>query len=223
MVSSGFFSVVVIDSVAALAPRSELEGNMGELQIGLQARLMSQAIRKLTAHISKSNTLVIFINQIRMKIGVLFGNPETTSGGLALRYASSVRLDTRKITALKNGENIIGSTIRVKVTKNKVAPPYKQAEFDIFFDRGFSKSGEILELGVSQDIIEKMGNTYQYKETQESTPIKLGVGREKARQFLDSNPDVAQKIESHIRKFYLSQSFTVTSETESEVVAAEEE
>jgi len=183
----------VIDSVAALVPRTEIEGNMGELQIGLQARLMSQALRKLTGAISKSNTIVIFINQIRMKIGVLFGNPETTSGGTALRYASSVRLDVRKATSLKNGENIIGATIRVKVTKNKVAPPYKQAEFDIFFETGFSKSGELLDLGVREDIIEKTGNTYQFTESESSPIIKLGVGREKARQFIESNPEISQK------------------------------
>jgi len=221
-VSSGHISVVVIDSVAALVPRTELEGNMGELQIGLQARLMSQALRKLTGVISKSNTIVIFINQIRMKIGVLFGNPETTSGGTALRYSSSIRLDVRKATSLKNGDNIIGTTIRVKVTKNKVAPPYKQAEFDIFFDTGFSRTGELLDLGIREEIIEKIGNTYQFNETEGVPAVKLGVGREKARQFLDTNPELCKKIENKIRKQCIDNRTKPIPEDTEDIVPTEE-
>uniref|UniRef100_A0A6B2L7Q7 Recombinase A n=1 Tax=Arcella intermedia TaxID=1963864 RepID=A0A6B2L7Q7_9EUKA len=200
LIASGQVSVVVIDSVAALVPMSELEGNMGDAQIGVQARLMAHALRKLTGVISKSNTLVIFINQIRMKIGVLFGSPETTSGGTALKYYASVRLDVRRSGFIKAGEEVIGSTIKVKVTKNKVAPPYKQAEFDVFFDKGLSKEGEILDIGTRDGIVKKSGHWYLFpSDDPEAPPIKLGQGRDKARLFLERETALAQKIEALIR------------------------
>lgn len=192
LVRSGALDIIVIDSVAALVPRAELEGDMGDSLPGLQARLMSQALRKLTATISKSLTTVIFINQIRMKIGVMFGNPETTTGGNALKFYASVRLDIRKIETLKDGEESIGSRVRVKVVKNKVAPPFKQAEFDIYFNEGISRAGELIDLGVNKGVIEKTGAWYSYKGN------RIGQGRENAKQYLQTNPEIAKEIESRV-------------------------
>ena len=179
----------MIDSVAALTPKAEIEGEMGEPQMGLQARLMSQALRKLTANIKRSNTLVIFINQIRMKIGVMFGNPETTTGGNALKFYASVRIDIRRIGSIKKGEEVIGNETRVKVVKNKVAPPFKTADFDILYGEGISREGEIIELGVIHRIVEKSGAWYAYKGE------KIGQGKDNTREFLKENPDVAEEIE----------------------------
>ncbi|HTN44204.1 MAG TPA: recombinase RecA [Nitrospiria bacterium] len=194
LVRSGALDLIVIDSVAALVPRAELEGEMGDAHMGLQARLMSQALRKLTATISKSQTTVIFINQIRMKIGVMFGNPETTTGGNALKFYASVRLDIRRIEAIKEGQDVTGNRVRVKVVKNKVAPPFKQAEFDILFNEGISKIGEILDLGVDKGIVEKSGAWYTYKGE------RIGQGREQARTFLKGNTAAAREIEERIRE-----------------------
>src|SRR5499426_2621822 len=194
LVRSGAIDVLVIDSVAALVPRSELEGEMGESQPGLQARLMSQALRKLTASISKSNTMVIFINQIRMKIGVMFGNPETTSGGNALKFYASVRLDIRRIGAIKERDEVVGNQTRVKVVKNKLAPPFKQVEFDIMYGEGVSKSGELVDLGVKAGVVEKSGAWFSYESQ------RIGQGRENAKAFLKANPDIAAKIETAIRQ-----------------------
>ena len=194
LVRSGAIDVLVIDSVAALTPRAELEGEMGDSLPGLQARLMSQALRKLTASISKSNCLVIFINQIRMKIGVMFGSPETTTGGNALKFYSSVRLDIRRIGALKDRDEVIGNQTRVKVVKNKVAPPFREVEFDILYGEGISKTGELLDLGVKGGIIEKSGSWYSHDSQ------RIGQGRENARRFLAENPDIAAGIETRIRK-----------------------
>jgi recombination protein RecA len=196
LVRSGALDVIVIDSVAALVPRAEIEGDMGDSLPGLQARLMSQALRKLTAAIAKGQATVIFINQIRMKIGVMFGNPETTTGGNALKFYSSVRLDIRKIENLKDAQESIGSRVRVKVVKNKVAPPFKQAEFDIYFNEGISRSGEIIDLGVEKNIIEKSGAWYSYNGT------RIGQGRENSRQYLQANPQIAGEIESKILEAY---------------------
>ena len=193
LVRSGAVDVLVIDSVAALTPRAELEGEMGDSLPGLQARLMSQALRKLTASISKSNCLVIFINQIRMKIGVMFGSPETTTGGNALKFYSSVRLDIRRIGAIKNRDEVIGNQTRVKVVKNKVAPPFREVEFDILYGEGISKMGELLDLGVKGDVIEKSGSWYSYNSE------RIGQGRENARKFLLDNPDTAAEIENKVR------------------------
>ncbi|WP_203292003.1 recombinase RecA [Maricaulis parjimensis] len=193
LVRSGAVDILVIDSVAALTPRAELEGEMGDSLPGLQARLMSQALRKLTASISKSNCLVIFINQIRMKIGVMFGSPETTTGGNALKFYSSVRLDIRRIGAIKNRDEVIGNQTRVKVVKNKVAPPFREVEFDILYGEGISKMGELIDLGVKGDVIEKSGSWYSYNSE------RIGQGRENARQFLLTNPDVADEIEKKVR------------------------
>ena len=193
LVRSSSVDVVVIDSVAALVPKAEIEGEMGEPQMGLQARLMSQALRKLTANIKRSNTLVIFINQIRMKIGVLFGNPETTTGGNALKFYSSVRLDIRRIGAIKKGDEVIGSETRVKVVKNKVAPPFRQAEFDILYGEGISREGEIVELGTNHRILDKTGAWYTYGKD------RIGQGKDNARDFLKENPKIAQEIEARIR------------------------
>jgi recombination protein RecA len=193
LVRSSSVDVVVIDSVAALVPKAEIEGEMGEPQMGLQARLMSQALRKLTANIKRSNTLVIFINQIRMKIGVMFGNPETTTGGNALKFYSSVRLDIRRIGAIKRGEEVIGSETRVKVVKNKVAPPFRQAEFDILYGTGISREGEIIELGTLHNIVEKSGAWYNYGKD------RIGQGKDNAREYLKENPKIAQEIETRIR------------------------
>lgn len=188
LVRSGAIDVLVIDSVAALVPRAEIEGEMGDQHVGLQARLMSQALRKLTGTISKSRTCVIFINQIRMKIGVMFGNPETTTGGNALKFYSSQRLDIRRIAAIKEGDQVVGSRTRVKVVKNKVAPPFKQAEFDIIYGQGISKEGDILDLGVSLDLVQKSGAWYSFGDD------RIGQGRENAKRFLTENPDVLDQM-----------------------------
>jgi recombination protein RecA len=194
LVRSGAVDVLVVDSVAALVPKAELEGEMGESLPGLQARLMSQALRKLTASISKSNTMVIFINQIRMKIGVMYGSPETTTGGNALKFYASVRLDIRRIGAIKERDEVVGNTTRVKVVKNKLAPPFKQVEFDIMYGEGVSKMGEILDLGVKAGIVEKSGAWFSYDSQ------RLGQGRENAKAFLKANPDMTAKIEAAIRQ-----------------------
>jgi recombination protein RecA len=194
LVRSGALDVIVIDSVAALVPKAEIDGDMGDSHMGLQARLMSQALRKLTGVIAKSNTCVIFINQIRMKIGVMFGSPETTTGGNALKFYSSVRLDIRRIETLKNGDDSIGSRVRVKVVKNKVAPPFKQAEFDIMYDTGISREGGVLDLAVKYDIINKAGTWYSYGED------RIGQGRENVRKYLKDNPAVNKEIEAKIKK-----------------------
>jgi recombination protein RecA len=193
LIKSGSMSVLVVDSVAALTPRAELEGEMGDHHVGLQARLMSQALRKLTSSIAKTNTMVIFINQIRMKIGIMFGNPETTSGGNALKFYSSVRMDIRRIGAIKEKEQIVGNSTRVKVVKNKVSPPFKVVEFDLMYGKGISKSGELIDLGSKADIVEKSGAWYAYKGE------KIGQGRENAKIFLEKNPKVAAEIEMSIR------------------------
>ncbi len=194
LVRSGAIDILVVDSVAALVPRSEIEGEMGEMQPGLQARLMSQALRKLTGSISKSNCMVIFINQIRMKIGVMYGSPETTTGGNALKFYASVRLDIRRIGSIKEREEVVGNTTRVKVVKNKVAPPFKQVEFDIMYGEGVSKMGELVDLGVKAGLVEKSGAWFSYDSQ------RLGQGRENAKLFLKSNPDIAAKIEAAIRQ-----------------------
>ncbi|HEX8777344.1 MAG TPA: recombinase RecA [Rhodanobacter sp.] len=193
LVRSGAVDVVVVDSVAALTPKAEIEGEMGDSHVGLHARLMSQALRKLTANIKKSNCLVIFINQIRMKIGVMFGSPETTTGGNALKFYASVRLDIRRTGAVKKGDEVIGSETRVKVVKNKVAPPFRQAEFEILYGEGTSREGEIIELGVAQNLIDKSGAWYSYKGD------RIGQGKENVRQFLRDNPAVANEIDSELR------------------------
>jgi recombination protein RecA len=194
LVRSGSVDIVVVDSVAALTPKAEIEGEMGEPQMGLQARLMSQALRKLTANIKRSNTMVIFINQIRMKIGVMFGNPETTTGGNALKFYASVRMDIRRIGSIKKGEEVIGNETRVKVVKNKVAPPFKVADFDILYNEGISREGEIIELGVIHRIVEKSGAWYAYKGE------KIGQGKDNTREFLKANPEIANEIETRIRE-----------------------
>ncbi|PWT73869.1 MAG: recombinase RecA [Proteobacteria bacterium] len=193
LVRSGSVDVVVVDSVAALTPKAEIEGEMGEPQMGLQARLMSQALRKLTANIKRSNTLVIFINQIRMKIGVMFGNPETTTGGNALKFYASVRLDIRRIGSIKKGDEVIGSETRVKVVKNKVAPPFKQADFDILYGEGISREGEMIDLGVLYKVIEKSGAWYSYNSE------RIGQGKDNCRDFLKEHEDLAAEIEAKIR------------------------
>jgi recombination protein RecA len=193
LVRSGSVDVVVVDSVAALTPKAEIEGEMGEPQMGLQARLMSQALRKLTANIKRSNTLVIFINQIRMKIGVMFGNPETTTGGNALKFYASVRLDIRRIGAIKKGDEVIGSETRVKVVKNKVAPPFKQADFDILYGEGISREGEMIDMGVLYKVIEKSGAWYSYGSE------RIGQGKDNVREYLKEHPDMAAEIEAKIR------------------------
>jgi recombination protein RecA len=194
LVRSGAVDVLVIDSVAALTPRAEIEGEMGDSQPGLQARLMSQALRKLTASISRSNTMVIFINQIRMKIGVMYGSPETTTGGNALKFYASVRLDIRRIGAIKEREQVVGNQTRVKVVKNKVAPPFKQVEFDIMYGEGISKVGELIDLGVKAGVVEKSGAWFSYDS------VRLGQGRENSKAFLKTNPEMADKIEHAIRE-----------------------
>ncbi|MEW6689441.1 MAG: recombinase RecA [Pseudomonadota bacterium] len=194
LVRSGAVDVIVIDSVAALTPKAEIEGEMGEPQMGLQARLMSQALRKLTANIKRTNTLVIFINQIRMKIGVMFGNPETTTGGNALKFYASVRIDIRRIGSIKKGDEVIGAETRVKIVKNKVAPPFRQAEFDILYGEGISREGEVLELGVNLGVLEKSGAWYIYNGD------RLGQGKDNARDFLRENPPLAREIEGRIRE-----------------------
>ncbi len=196
LVRSGGVDIVVVDSVAALVPRAEIEGEMGDQHMGLQARLMSQALRKLTATISKSMTIVIFINQIRQKIGVMFGNPETTTGGNALKFYSSVRLDIRRISSIKDGQDVVGSRTRVKVVKNKLAPPFREAEFDIVFGEGVSREGDIVDLGVEANIVEKSGTWFSYGEA------RIGQGRENAKEFLKGHPDVAAEIESRLMTHY---------------------
>ncbi len=193
LVRSSAVDIIVIDSVAALTPKAEIEGDMGDSHMGLQARLMSQALRKLTANIKRSNTMVVFINQIRMKIGVMFGNPETTTGGNALKFYSSVRLDIRRIGSIKKGDEIIGNDTRVKVVKNKVAPPFKKAEFDILYDEGISREGEILDLGVEQGLVDKAGAWYSYNGD------RIGQGKDNSRNFLKENPEIAAEIEGKIR------------------------
>ena len=193
LVRSGAVDIIVVDSVAALTPKAEIEGEMGDSHMGLQARLMSQALRKLTGNIKRSNAMVIFINQIRMKIGVMFGSPETTTGGNALKFYSSVRLDIRRIGAIKKGDEVIGNQTRVKVVKNKVSPPFKQAEFEILYGEGISRQGEIIEHGVNQGIIEKAGSWYSYGED------RIGQGKENVREYLKANPEIAGTIEAQIR------------------------
>ena len=193
LVRSGAIDVVVVDSVAALTPKAEIEGEMGDQHMGLQARLMSQALRKLTGNIKRSNTIVIFINQIRMKIGVMFGNPETTTGGNALKFYSSVRMDIRRIGAIKNGEEVVGSMTRVKVVKNKVAPPFREAEFEIMYGSGISKEGELIELGVLHNLVEKSGSWYS------CNGERIGQGKENARAFLQQHPEVAGDLETKLR------------------------
>jgi recombination protein RecA len=194
LVRSGAVDIVVVDSVAALTPKAEIEGEMGDSHMGLQARLMSQALRKLTGNIKRSNTIVIFINQIRMKIGVMFGNPETTTGGNALKFYASVRLDIRRIGALKNGEEVIGNQTRVKVVKNKVAPPFREAEFEIMYGAGISRYGELIDIGVAQGLIEKSGSWYSYGGE------RIGQGKENARAFLEQHRDIAEKIDAKLRE-----------------------
>jgi len=215
LVRSGGIDIIIIDSVAALTPKAELEGEMGDSLPGLQARLMSQALRKLTASISKSNTIVIFINQIRMKIGVMFGSPETTTGGNALKFYSSVRLDIRRIGSIKDRDEVVGNQTRVKVVKNKVAPPFKQVEFDIMYGVGVSKTGELIDLGVKAGIVEKSGSWYSFDGT------RIGQGREAAKNFLSQNKEIADRIESQIRQNsgVLGSALTLGSE---EAAAAEE-
>ena len=193
LVRSGAVDVVVVDSVAALTPKAEIEGEMGDQHMGLQARLMSQALRKLTGNIKRSNTIVIFINQIRMKIGVMFGNPDTTTGGNALKFYSSVRMDIRRIGAIKNGEEVVGSMTRVKVVKNKVAPPFRETEFEIMYGTGISKEGELIEIGVLHNLVEKSGSWYSYKGE------RIGQGKDNARIFLQQHPEIANDIETQIR------------------------
>ena len=210
LVRSGSVDIVVIDSVAALTPRAEIEGEMGDSHMGLQARLMSQALRKLTGNIKKTNTLVIFINQIRMKIGVMFGNPETTTGGNALKFYASVRLDIRRIGAIKKGDEVVGAETRVKVVKNKVAPPFKQAEFDVLYGEGISREGEIIEIGAQLKFIEKAGAWYSYNGE------KIGQGKDNAREFLKENPKIAQEIEDKIRANSSALSEAMTAPQESD-------
>ena len=210
LVRSGSVDIVVIDSVAALTPRAEIEGEMGDSHMGLQARLMSQALRKLTGNIKKTNTLVIFINQIRMKIGVMFGNPETTTGGNALKFYASVRLDIRRIGAIKKGDEVVGAETRVKVVKNKVAPPFRQAEFDVLYGEGISREGEIIEIGAQLNFVEKAGSWYSYNGE------KIGQGKDNAREFLKENPKIAQEIEDKIRanSSALNEAMTAPQETD---------
>jgi recombination protein RecA len=204
LVRSGAVDIVVVDSVAALTPKAEIEGEMGDSHMGLQARLMSQALRKLTANIKRSNTLVIFINQIRMKIGVMFGNPETTTGGNALKFYASVRLDIRRIGAIKKGDEILGNETRVKVVKNKVAPPFKQVEFDILYGEGISREGEVIDMGVQASIIEKSGAWYSYDGN------RIGQGKDNVRNFLKENPAMAAEIEAKVRELLLPKNIKVS-------------
>jgi len=216
VVRSGAVDVVVIDSVAALVPKAELEGDMGDTHVGLQARLMSQALRKLTSNIKRSNTLVIFINQIRMKIGVMFGSPETTSGGNALKFYASVRLDIRRIGAIKRGDEVVGNETRVKVVKNKVAPPFRQVEFDILYGEGFSREGELLDLGVANNLVDKSGAWYSYKGE------RIGQGRDNVREFLKKTPEMAAEIDKSLRDKLLpkADSSDAVDEVEAEEVPA---
>jgi recombination protein RecA len=217
LVRSGGVDIVVIDSVAALTPKAEIEGEMGDSHMGLQARLMSQALRKLTANIKRSNTLVLFINQIRMKIGVMFGNPETTTGGNALKFYASVRLDIRRIGAIKKGEEVIGSQTRVKVVKNKVAPPFRQTEFDIIYNEGISKEGELIDIGSENGVVDKTGAWYSFNKE------RIGQGKDNARQFLKDNPDIAAEIEKRIREKAVAAVRAASGDEVAEEATAEEE
>ncbi len=218
MVRSGAIDIVIVDSVAALVPKAEIDGDMGDSHMGLQARLMSQALRKLTAVISKSNCVVIFINQLREKLGVMFGNPETTTGGRALKFYSSIRMDVRRIESLKQAGEVIGNRTRVKIVKNKVAPPFKEAEFDIMFGKGISRVGDILDLAVKQDIIQKSGAWFAYDNA------KIGQGRENAKQFIEEHPDIMAEVERKVRESYgLQGDIVVTPAAETEDAGAEEE
>jgi len=217
LVRSGAVDIVVIDSVAALTPKAEIEGDMGDSHMGLQARLMSQALRKLTANIKRSNTLVIFINQLRMKIGVMFGNPETTTGGNALKFYASVRLDIRRIGSIKKGDEVIGNETRVKVVKNKVAPPFKQADFEILYGEGVSFFGELVDLGVEYGFVQKSGSWYSYNNE------KIGQGKDNAKQFLRENPEKAKELEAAIReKAFVSRSAPITSIVEDDIEFTED-
>jgi recombination protein RecA len=215
LVRSGAVDVIVVDSVAALTPKAEIEGEMGDSHVGLQARLMSQALRKLTGNIKRSNAMVVFINQIRMKIGVMFGSPETTTGGNALKFYSSVRLDIRRIGAIKKGDEVIGNQTRVKVVKNKVSPPFKMAEFEILYGEGISREGEIIEIGVQQGLIDKAGSWYSYGSD------RIGQGKENVREFLRSNPDTAAEIEHKIRAKLLLETVEAPAAADEEAVAQE--
>ena len=217
LVRSGAVDVVVVDSVAALTPKAEIEGEMGDSHVGLQARLMSQALRKLTANIKRSNTLVIFINQIRMKIGVMFGSPETTTGGNALKFYSSVRMDIRRIGAIKKGDEVIGNETRVKVVKNKMAPPFKEAHFEILYGEGISRVGEIIEMGVKEGLIDKAGAWYSYNGD------RIGQGKENARQFLKDNPEIAQDLENTLRERLLPKGNKAAAEDEAASAPVEEQ
>ncbi len=211
LVRSGAIDMVVIDSVAALTPKAEIEGDMGDSHMGLQARLMSQALRKLTANIKRTNTIVIFINQIRMKIGVMFGSPETTTGGNALKFYASVRLDIRRIGAIKKGDEVVGNQTRVKVVKNKVAPPFRQAEFDILYGEGISLQGEIIDMGVKFDIVDKAGAWYSYNGD------RIGQGKDNVRQFLKDNPEISAEIEAQIREKIMPERNTAAVAEEADV------
>jgi recombination protein RecA len=213
LVRSGAVDVIVVDSVAALTPKAEIEGEMGDSHVGLQARLMSQALRKLTGTIKRTNAMVIFINQIRMKIGVMFGSPETTTGGNALKFYSSVRLDIRRIGALKKGDEVIGNQTRVKVVKNKVAPPFRQAEFEILYGTGISREGEIIDLGVAHNIVEKAGSWYSYNGD------RIGQGKDNVRQFLVDNPEIAADIERQLRDILLPKKAGAAQEADAEETA----
>ncbi len=215
LVRSGALDIIVIDSVAALVPKAEIEGDMGDTHVGLQARLMSQALRKLTANLNKTNTVLIFINQIRMKIGVMFGNPETTTGGNALKFYSTMRLDIRRTASLKEGADIIGNRTKVKVVKNKIAPPFKQAEFDIYYGEGISRESSLLDLGVAVDIIEKSGAWYSYNGE------RMGQGRENVRNFMKENPDITAEIEQRVREAYGLPPLSGSTEAESQETKAE--
>src|SRR5210317_934955 len=215
LVRSGAVDVIVVDSVAALTPKAEIEGEMGDSHVGLQARLMSQALRKMTANIKKSNTMVVFINQIRMKIGVMFGSPETTTGGNALKFYSSVRLDIRRIGAIKKGDEVIGNQTRVKVVKNKVSPPFKLAEFEILYGLGISREGEIIDIGVQHGLIDKAGSWYSYGED------RIGQGKENVREFLKANPEIAAEIETKIRAILLPETVKPSASDDEEAVAQE--
>ena len=215
LVRSGAVDVIVVDSVAALTPKAEIEGEMGDSHVGLQARLMSQALRKLTGNIKRSNAMVVFINQIRMKIGVMFGSPETTTGGNALKFYSSVRLDIRRIGAIKKGDEVIGNQTRVKVVKNKVSPPFKMAEFEILYGEGISREGEIIELGVQNGLVDKAGSWYSYGND------RIGQGKENVREFLKTNPDVAVEIEQKIREKLLPKTVQAPASDDEEAVAKE--
>ncbi len=217
LVRSGAVDIIVIDSVAALTPKAEIEGEMGDSHMGLQARLMSQALRKLTGNIKRSNVMVIFINQIRMKIGVMFGSPETTTGGNALKFYASVRLDIRRIGAIKKGDEVVGNQTRVKVVKNKVAPPFKQAEFEILYGEGISRLGELIDLGVQHDIVNKAGSWYSYGED------RIGQGKDKAREFLREHPEMADEIERKVRAILMPPKLEVVEDIVDDAHASDED